>query len=362
MWLIEKGSLQKLKQYLFKQENVVYEAADLEKYKRLNKSYYAEGSTAVIPIEGLLTKEPDFFAEIFYGANTSYSSIQASILEANTDPSVNKIRLDIDSPGGEVNGLFETIDALQSSLKRVDTRVTGTAASAAYALASQGETITADSRGSRVGSIGVVASFYNDPSQIDITSTEAPNKRPDITSEAGKDTVRAELDEIHDLFVEAIAMGRDTTSKVINQEYGRGSTFLADKALERGMIDGISGYDTSIFKGADMNLSKLKEEHPELFAEVVALGKAEEYERVKAHLILGNASGAMKLATDSITNKVEMSTSLHAEYLAAGLNKRDIDNRAKDNLEAQAAEVRPADVTMTFEEQIANRVTAKLGI
>ena len=361
MWLIDKGSLQKLKQYLTKQENVIYEAADLDEYKRRKKSYYAEGSTAVIPIEGLLTKEPDFFAEIFYGANTSYSQLQASILEANADSSVDKIRLDIDSPGGEVRGLFETIDALQNSKKRVEARVV-TAASAAYALASQAETITAEGRGSRVGSIGVVASFYNDPDQIDITSTEAPNKRPDITSEAGKDTVRAELDEIHDLFVEAIAMGRETTSKVINQEYGRGSTFLADKALERGMIDSISGYDTSIFKGVDMNLSRLKDEHPELFAEVFALGKAEEHERVKAHLILGEASGAMKLATDSITNKVEMSTSLHAEYLAAGLNKRDIDNRATDSAACAVAEVTTASTSVSFEEQIVNAVAEKLGL
>src|SRR5688572_10535595 len=70
------------------------------------------GSTAQIAIEGVLTKKPDFFALFFGGGNTTYSTIRQALATAEMDPTIKDVVLHIDSPGGSVDGLFETLDAI----------------------------------------------------------------------------------------------------------------------------------------------------------------------------------------------------------------------------------------------------------
>lgn len=68
--------------------------------------------TAIIPIHGILTKKPEAF-EDFLGM-TSYEKIQEEI-EALEDEKVEIILLDIDSPGGEVNGIFDLADFIYNA-------------------------------------------------------------------------------------------------------------------------------------------------------------------------------------------------------------------------------------------------------
>ena len=152
------------------------------------------GNTARIAIEGVLSKTPNFLAMLFGGGNTTYGEIINAVAEAETDDSIEEIEFMFDSPGGNIDGLFDTIDVLAAIKKPTTAVVTGLAASAAYMLASQADEIIATNNASRVGSIGVLWSTRVDPNEISITSTNAPKKNPDVTTDEGKAIVREELD------------------------------------------------------------------------------------------------------------------------------------------------------------------------
>jgi ClpP class serine protease len=194
------------------------------------------GSTAEIAVRGILTEQPDVLAAIFGGGNVTYPSIRQALAEAEADASVRDIVFVVDSPGGSVAGLFETLDALEAAKKprRVKASL---AASAAFALAAVAGPIEAVGPASTFGSIGIVATMRVNDGVISITSTEAPNKRPDPKTESGKAAIRAELDQVHDLFVAAIARGRGTSAAKVNADFGRGAVYLTAKARAAGMID-----------------------------------------------------------------------------------------------------------------------------
>jgi ClpP class serine protease len=199
------------------------------------------GDTAEIVVDGVLTPKPDLLAKLFGGGNTAYSSIIEALRNARTNSSVKRVILQISSPGGDVDGLFETLDeiaAFKASGKQIIARAS-MACSAAYAIAAATGRIEAVGEASRFGSIGVATERFVSDRFVSIASTGAPNKRPDVRTEAGKNVVRAELDEIHDLFVRRIAAGRGVPVAKVAADYGKGSSFMSAEAKRRGMIDSI---------------------------------------------------------------------------------------------------------------------------
>ncbi|KAK2577761.1 hypothetical protein KPH14_000693 [Odynerus spinipes] len=122
----------------------------------------SEKGIKVIPIHGILTKKSEAFDNVL--GMTSYEKIREEIEEALIDEEVETIILDIDSPGGEVNGLFDLADfiyeARKSEKKKIVAIANDDAYSAAYAIASSAEKVFV-SRTSGVGSIGVIASHVD---------------------------------------------------------------------------------------------------------------------------------------------------------------------------------------------------------
>lgn len=313
-----------------------------------NPALNIAGSTAEIRIQGALTARPSFFAMYFGGGNTTYPDIINGINAAEQDDSIDEIILDIDSPGGSINGMFEAMEAIANANKPTRAVIRGMAASAAYGLASQADTIEATGEQSQIGSVGIVASIMVSDDVVEITSSNAPNKRPDVTTEAGKSVVRAELDEIEDLFSGRIATGRGTTLEKVNADFGRGGTMLAGNALKRGMIDSIiAGKSTTASTGGDkqgakpMNLAELKAKHPDVYAQAAAEGEQKgreaEKDRVTAHIVLGKQAGALDVAVEAIEAGADMSATYQAKYLAAGMNKQAADAAASDSEAAAAA-------------------------
>ena len=114
------------------------------------------GGVAVIPVQGtLVQRSSGLDAE---SGLTSYASIGAQVREAMTDTQVRAVLMEIDSPGGEVAGLFDLVDTIHQtrSIKPVWATANENAYSAAYAIASAAERLTLP-RSAGVGSIGVVA-------------------------------------------------------------------------------------------------------------------------------------------------------------------------------------------------------------
>lgn len=364
MWFLAEAVAQEMRRaravgFRLSAEQVV----DLRAASRDNGKMQIVGREAVIPVEGVLTERPDWFAAYFGGGNTTYPDIRQAIAEANGSDEIDSIRLAFGySPGGNVTGLFAAMDAIRDSGKPVTATVGGGALSAAYGLASQAGRIVAADRGTQLGSVGVAMDtliFDGDIKEVSLSSTEAPKKRPDLLTDEGKAVIREELDAIHDVFVESIATGRGTTTKKVNANFGRGAVVLAEQALQAGMIDAI-GADQLKQQSAPaaktevrsiMDLERLKTEHPAVYNAAVAVGRDEERDRVGAHLKMAEASGDMDTAVKAIMDGSGMTATLLATYSAAGMNRNAVAARSDDN---QELNVEPeAQGGMTFADRVA---------
>ena len=329
------------------------------------------GSTADISIKGILTAEPNFMAMIFGGGNTTYSDIISAIASAEQNETIKDIVFSVDSPGGQIAGLFNAVGAIASAKKPTRAVIANQAASAAFALVAQADEIVAANEATGVGSIGTLVEMRIDDTKVVITSTEAPNKAPDVTTEQGKAEIRKQLDAFHDIFISSIAKGRSTTVEKVNSNFGRGAMVLAEEAVKRGMIDSIAGSipqvnnsaaalapaapagveppiqnNTNATNGENkeevigMNIDDLKTQHPATFAAAVQLGRDAERDRVSAHLTMGDASGDMATAIAAIADGSEMTATLNAKYMAASMKKSELSARELDNpdeLDTQAA-------------------------
>jgi ClpP class serine protease len=298
------------------------------------------GTSSIIPIEGVLTQKRDFFAAWFGGGNTLYPDITKAIVTGEADPLVSEHVLAVGtSPGGSIDGLFDTMAAIKAAKKPVRAIVRGMAASATFALVSQADEVIASNDVTQFGSVGIVSTFRVSENLVDVTSTKAPEKRPDVTTKEGIETARKPLDAIHDKFVEAIANGRGTTSANVNENYGRGAIVIASDAVKQGMIDSIGIANTQTQTTAKTggeevtgmkNLEELKAQHPALYAEAVAVGVAQERDKVQAHAIYGAASGDYEGALKNIKDGVELTATVRAEYETKGWNKRAVEARQEE--------------------------------
>jgi len=311
------------------------------------------GDVAQITVVGVITNTPSFMAMLFGGGNVTYPEIISALAEAGTNAEVKRVEMVIDSPGGSVDGLFDALAAMEAFAKPLRAVVRNQACSAAYSLAAKADEIVASNKAVRFGSVGVVASFGVDDSVVDVTSTMAPKKRPNLRTEEGVAMVREDLDAMHDIFVEAIATGRGVTTETVNAEYGQGGTFLAGEALKRGMIDSIAGSGLSVVKSAQttttarsgggnpeigpMDLNELRAKHPDVHTAAVQEGVTSERDRVSAHLTMGTASGDMVTAMKAVEDGTAMTVGLQAKYLAAGMNRNDQASRQTDDAAAAAA-------------------------
>ena len=110
---------------------------------------------AMIPLHGVMMRRPDTIARFFGACDTEV--IRESIEDAMHDSSVRAALLDIDSPGGTINGTPELAEAVRalSHSKPVYAFSAGMMCSAAYWVSSQADVIYA-TPSARVGSIGVL--------------------------------------------------------------------------------------------------------------------------------------------------------------------------------------------------------------
>jgi ClpP class serine protease len=208
-------------------------------------------------------------------------------------------------------------------------------------MASKADAIYAANPAAMVGSVGVVRDYRLDPSVLSITSTNAPNKRPDVSTEEGKAAVVAELDALHALFVESIAAGRKTDVKTVNNEFGRGSMLLAAAATERGMIDGLA-VKTAAPSGKKpearaMDKNELFAQHRAVYDAVLADGVAAERDRVCAHIVAAKASGLSAEAFTAIETGATMTETLRTTHMMAAASRRDVAAFAADTAAAAAA-------------------------
>lgn len=318
--------------------------------RKLPRGLSLAGDTADLRVEGILVEQLSFWLWLLGYEQTVYADIQAGIDEVLVNPEVKNVRFLVNSVGGTASGLFETLAALERLREAKTKRVTvhaKNAYSAAYGIAAAAGPITAQTVGSMFGSVGVAVDYLLEEDIVELTNTDSPDKRPDVTTEEGRAVVVRELDAVFELFADAIARGRGTTVEDVRKNFGRGASFVAAEAKRRGMIDTAPGQlravsgktasaveTTSAARGArkdkQMDLRELRAQHPDVYDEAVQAGVRQERDRVCAHLELGVQAGALETAHAAIRDGSEMTQTLTAKYLAAGMNKRDRELRQSE--------------------------------
>ena len=214
-----------------------------------------QGNSAIVRVTGPLTKHFSFWSLWFGG--TSTRMIQSALRTALADEEVERIVLEVDSPGGEVDGIAELSDAVFAARKEkpIWAVVDGVGASAAYWIASQATQIFMNNRTDAVGSIGVRAvvvdssKFFESAGIKVIPIDTGEFKSAGVDGVPVTDEQLAEfqkmVDALFDEFVKAVSRGRGMAVKDV-RAVADGRMFLAKEAISLGLADKIQSLGDTI--------------------------------------------------------------------------------------------------------------------
>lgn len=219
---------------------------DVMAYKarmRLEKIYQRFGDVAVVKIDGVIDKRISEMEMSCYGG-VDLADVDTILSMCASDPGIQRIVLDIHSPGGSVVGVHETwqrIKAMQETDKEVHAYVNALACSAGYYLGSAADQISA-APSAIVGSIGVYlavldASKWMELEGLNLQMIKAgkwkdtgSQHRP--LSEEETEKLQAEVDAMHAQFKAAVTENRD-----IAPEAMEGQWMTAKDGHEHGLVD-----------------------------------------------------------------------------------------------------------------------------
>lgn len=169
-------------------------------------------------------------------------------------PNVRAIILDIDSPGGQVDGTATFADAIKNSKTPVIAVVNdGMACSAAYWIASAADAVYATHAHSEVGSIGVYATLadyskYYEEKGIRVEDVYAQQSTE--KNKAYKDWLAGDATEfvkrLSNIATEFIATVKENRKGKLNTDVAdpfKGAVYNATQATAIGLIDGIKSMD-----------------------------------------------------------------------------------------------------------------------
>ena len=312
-------------------ENEAPETVAAKLGRQLQNSYNAteRDGVAIIPVTGPLFRYANIFTAI--SGASSYELIARDFMSALENPQIHSIILDIDSPGGEVNGVSELASMIFEArgIKPIVAYASGDAASGAYWIASSADEIVV-SETSALGSIGVVGIYRGKSAKesaetVEIVSSQSPHKRLNPMSDDGRAKLQTRIDAMADVFVSTIARNRDVSADHVLEHYGGGDVMIGANAVNAGLADRVGSLERLITELSSpktqsppsegffsstqpkkekkpMNLEQLKTDHPDLVASLHAEGSAKEKQRLKDILSCEAAEGREKLAQEIALN------------------------------------------------------------
>lgn len=208
------------------------------------------GSTAILPIKGPIVRYGNLFTAMS-GGGATVETLAKDLALALEDDSFASILLDVDSPGGEASGIGELAQMIFEGRdkKPITAYVSDLGASAGYWLASAADELVVAPAGA-LGSIGVVMAV-RDPKvartgTIEFVSSMSPHKRPDPHSEGGRAEIQRLVDELGELFVEAVANHRGVSTETVRSDFGAGGLRLGADAVAKGMADRLGTFEGTL--------------------------------------------------------------------------------------------------------------------
>jgi ClpP class serine protease len=205
------------------------------------------GATAIVTIRGPILRYGSMLSSMS-GGGATVEGIARDFTRALEDPSFAAILLNIDSPGGEVNGIAELADIIYAArgAKPLVAYVSDLGASAGYWLASSAERIVV-AQTAALGSIGAVAAIPHPNAtrrqEIEFVSSVSPNKRPDPTTKKGAAQYQALVDTIGQIFVDAVARNRGVTAETVVKDFGAGGLLVGRDAVAAGLADDVGSFE-----------------------------------------------------------------------------------------------------------------------
>jgi signal peptide peptidase SppA len=208
---------------------------------------------AVIPIYGPLFRHASMLTAL--SGATSYADVRKDLQRAIDDPQVKAILLDVNSPGGEVDGCGELADAIYAvrAAKPVEAYVGGMGASAAYWLGSAASKITC-SESALLGSIGVRSAVVDTSESekqqgirtVEIISSQSPGKRDRPVDDEVVARAQQVVDDLAAVFIGAVARHRGVTTQAVEERFGQGGVIVGARAVAAGLADDVGNLESVI--------------------------------------------------------------------------------------------------------------------
>lgn len=223
------------------QDDFWYRADD---WRSAYRPYVVRDGVLQVPVMGVLLHN---FPWAFGDYATGYAYIRKAVERGMADPAVRGIALIVDSPGGEVAGCFDLVDALfaMRGPKPIRAFAADYACSAAYAVASAANTI-AVTRCGQVGSIGVVTMHVDRSRALEemglkVTFIFAGKHKVDgngmepLPADV-RARIQARIDTLYGIFVATVARNRPALSDAAVRET-EALTFGAEEAIALKLAD-----------------------------------------------------------------------------------------------------------------------------
>jgi len=240
------------------------------------------GTVAIIPVHGgIAYAPPDMMGGNVANPNTIINQIE----DAEEDPSISAILLDINSPGGTPVASTEIMEAVKNCSKPVVAWISDSGTSGAYLVASGADRVVA-SRSSWVGSIGVIITLADlselfDAIGVDMYSIKAGRFKDmganyrELTSEE-RQMLQNMVNEMHNDVISYIAENRKLD---INHVRGlaEGQIFTGTQAKELRLIDEVGGRKRALDIAAELGgigeqYQTVTMEEPQMFEDIFGMG------------------------------------------------------------------------------------------
>lgn len=314
----------------------------------------------------------------------SYEGIKHQIKDAIANPQVRSVLLDIQSPGGEAIGAFETAAMVRelSAAKQTVAVVNGMAASAGYAIASgAGEIVTTET--GVVGSIGVVllhadysrwlANEGIKPTLIFAGSHKVDGNPYEPLPDDVRADLQAEVDALYQAFLSTVAKGRGKRMTTERARKTEARTFIGAAAVETGLADRVGSFESALAELTRASSSRAPvgrstsskgskmDETQGAPAAVAGIDKATHDAAVSKATETGRAEGA-KAATDRLSAALSaegikgdgkrMAAAAALAVKSPGMSAEDVAAFVTENV-APAAEAKapPADPAASYESE-----------
>lgn len=236
-WLITEGALEQIRIIAARENDVEAMSRSAGAEHSTELVAMAENSVAVLSVRGPMARYANLFTNI--SGMTSTESLASAFSDLDASSDVGRIVLQIDSPGGTVNGIGELGEIIASAKTPVDAFITGLGCSAGYWVASQCDNVYCAST-SIVGSIGVRSRTNDDKDDAEITSKHAPAKL------GGRQADQALIDRLEVEFHSVVAEGRGVSVEHVQKNFGQGGVFVGSDAVDAGLCDAVATLDQVI--------------------------------------------------------------------------------------------------------------------